>query len=45
MYWKGCNGLSTVENGKKEIKYELTGKAKLEKGILLYFAGGQVKEE
>jgi len=44
VYWKGCNGLSTVENGKKEKQDVLTGKVKLEPGISLYFAGGQVKE-
>lgn len=44
VYWKGCSGLSSVENGKKKKEDQLTGKAKLQAGISLYFAGGQVKE-
>jgi len=44
VYWKGCSGLSSVENGKKKMEGRLTGKAKLQVGIALYFVGGQVKE-
>jgi hypothetical protein len=44
VYWTGCSGLTSIQNGKKEKESQLRGKVKLQPGIKLYFAGGQVKE-
>jgi len=45
VYWKGCSGLTVIENGKATKNDHLTGQIKLQSGIELYFAGGKVKEE
>lgn len=44
VYWKGCDGVTSRQDGKKADHSEKDGKAILEKGVDVYFSGGQVKE-
>jgi len=44
VYWKGCSGVTSRENGQKVNHYESDGKAFVEWGVDVYFSGGQVKE-
>lgn len=44
VYWKGCSGVTSRQNGKKMNHYEPDGKAIVEEGVEVYFSGGQVKE-
>ncbi|KAF4627055.1 hypothetical protein G7Y89_g11105 [Cudoniella acicularis] len=43
--WKGCTGLTVIEDGQKTPHDKLTGKVKLESGVELYFFEGKVKEK
>jgi len=44
VYWTGCSGVTSRENGKKENHQESEGKAIVEEGVDVYFTGGQVRE-